>query len=108
VATQLIRGLQLGMAGRRSGDTINFWGQARYTTKTMKMMWMRPSPMQSVHWKTTYWHLWERPRSEATQTTSLSAREPKADICLVFAAVFDPDARLSAHRQQSCLWTRPL
>jgi len=49
VATQLIRGLQLGMAGRRTGDTINFWGQARYTTKTMRMMSMRPSPMQSVH-----------------------------------------------------------
>jgi len=49
VATQLIRGLQLGMAGRRSGDTINFWGQAWYTTKTMRMMWMRPSPMRSAH-----------------------------------------------------------
>jgi len=53
LATQLIRGLQLGMAGRRSGDTINFWGQARYTTKTMRMMCMRPSPMQSVHYNVT-------------------------------------------------------
>jgi len=49
VATQLNRGLQLGMAGRRSGDTIKFWGQARYTTKTMRMMCMRPRPTQSVH-----------------------------------------------------------
>jgi len=35
------------------------------------------------------------------------AGEPTADICPVFEAVLDPDARLCAHRQQSCLWTRP-
>jgi len=29
VATQLIRGLQLGVAGRRSGGTINFRGRPR-------------------------------------------------------------------------------
>jgi len=42
VATQLNRGLQLGMAGRRTGDTRNFLGQARYTTKTTRMMCIRP------------------------------------------------------------------
>jgi len=57
VATQLIRGLQLGAAGRRSGDTITFWGLARNTTKTMRMMCMRPSFRQRVHWKTIYWQL---------------------------------------------------
>jgi len=100
VVPHLNRALRLGMAGRRSGDTINFLGQP--DARLRHWEWCAYGQVHSkVGTVRQYIDVCGNgPRPQATQTRSLSASDPEESIGLVFEAVFDPDARPRADRQQ--------